>query len=87
METEWLFGIFPSIGRLIDSSPFIFDVLLGASMLSFVSFGASFAINVASFLTTGVDSAIDFCATVAGDSSSVAESVNLSDQIMFQTSV
>lgn len=80
METEWLFAIFPSIGRsFIDSSPFIFKVLLGASILSFVSF----AINVASFLTTGEDSAdsVDFCATVAGDSSSVAASVNLSDHI------
>lgn len=78
METEWLFAIFPSIGRsFIDSSPFILKVLLGASILSFVSF----AINVASFLTTGEDSAVDFCATVAGDSSSVAASVNLSDHI------
>lgn len=84
METEWLFGIFSSIGRFIDSSSFIFEetILLGASVLLVVT-DISFAINVGSFLITDEDSTIDFSGTIAAESSCVAESVNLSNQVMF----
>lgn len=43
----------------------------------------SFAINVGSFLITDEDSTIDFSGTIAGESSCVAEPVNLSNQVMF----
>lgn len=70
METEWLFGIFPSMGRLIGSTSFIFVLVTDAS----------FVINADSFFKE--DSAIGLSLTF-DESSNIAISVNSNNHIMY----
>lgn len=70
METEWLFGIFPSMGRLIGSTSFIFVLVTDAS----------FVINADSFFKE--DSAIGLSVTF-DESSNIAISVNSNNHIMW----
>lgn len=69
VETEWLFGIFPSMGRLIGSTSFIFVLVTDAS----------FVINADSFFKE--DSAIGLSPTF-DESSNIAISVNSNNHIM-----
>lgn len=89
METEWLFGIFPSIGRFVASSSFTFEgtTVFAALVLSLAS-DTPLVIDVVMFCVADEGSARDSSATTSADavefSSSVEVSGNSSNRITFR---